>query len=148
MIIEYNKIKSPGGPGVNIHLNANELAEAITEYVGKRGVEIKGARTVFVNGEKCHHGNIFVDPSGEVTQNVSKMEVFDEFYHPSRNAMHDGVHREEEVLTHFSFRSREDGSILACTERKTKEEAMAEVDEDYEVISLDKENCPICQQWG
>lgn len=54
MIIMYGNGKTEFGPGIDIKLTADELADAIMKYVELHDVEIKGARTarVMVNFAK------------------------------------------------------------------------------------------------
>lgn len=54
------------GPGVDIHLTAEDVALAILEFVEVRGVTINGPRTITFNGEPCRSATIYVDPSGTV----------------------------------------------------------------------------------
>jgi len=52
------------GTGVDIELTGAEVAIAIMTYLTAHGVHVSGARTVFVNGNLCEKGKVYVDPSG------------------------------------------------------------------------------------
>lgn len=54
------------GPGVSIELSGDEVATAISAYLTSHGVSIQGPRTITVNGNLCHKGYVYVDPSGFV----------------------------------------------------------------------------------
>ena len=54
------------GPGVNIDLDGDEVAIAISAYLVAHDVHVIGPRTIRVNGELCKSGHIYVDPSGRV----------------------------------------------------------------------------------
>ncbi len=54
------------GPGVLIELSGDELAAAVDRYIAQHGVQVKGPRTVHVNGLSCACATVFVDPSGSV----------------------------------------------------------------------------------
>ena len=56
----------PIGTGVEILLTGEEVATAIESYLVARGVVIRGARTIRVNGDLCADGRIYVDPAGFV----------------------------------------------------------------------------------
>lgn len=55
-----------GGPGILIELSGNELSAAVDRYIAQHGVQVRGARTVRVNGLNCACATVFVDPSGSV----------------------------------------------------------------------------------
>lgn len=54
------------GPGILIELSGNELAAAVDRYIAQHGIQVKGARSVRVNGLNCACATVFVDPSGTV----------------------------------------------------------------------------------
>ena len=56
------------GPGVEIKLSGNELAEAVDLWVYSQGVVVRGPRTITVDDELCRgkNGRVYVDPSGFV----------------------------------------------------------------------------------
>lgn len=56
------------GPGIDITLDGNEIAEAIDQYLAARGVTVKGARTTSINEIIARDvvARIYVDPSGSV----------------------------------------------------------------------------------
>lgn len=66
MRISYVNGKSEYGPGVNIELTGDEVAIAIEAWLVAQDVNIRGPRTIKVNGALCEHGEIYVDPSGAV----------------------------------------------------------------------------------
>ena len=66
MKIDYGNGKTEFGPGVEIKLSGDEVAIAIDAFLVANGVNIAGARTIYVNGELCDSGRIYVDPSGWV----------------------------------------------------------------------------------
>jgi hypothetical protein len=72
MRIKYGKGKTEFGPGVDIHLTGSEVAIAIDAYLVVRGVHVNGPRTVTVNGDLCHFGLVYVDPSGFVINRGEK----------------------------------------------------------------------------
>lgn len=67
MRISVGKGKTEYGPGVNINLTGDEVAQAILDFVAKQNVVISGPLTVMVNGKLCKKGKVYVDPSGVVT---------------------------------------------------------------------------------
>jgi len=67
MKIGYGKGTTKYGPGVSIEIDGNEVAFAIDAFLVAHGVSVRGPRTVTVNGELCERGEIYVDPSGCVT---------------------------------------------------------------------------------
>lgn len=69
MEVEYGTAKTEWGPGVNIDLDGNEVAQAISAYLMAHGIHISGPRTITVNGMLCENGHIYVDPSGFVVHN-------------------------------------------------------------------------------
>ena len=66
MNITHGKGTDKYGPGVNIELDANEVATAIDAYLVAHGVHTSGARTVMMNGVTRNIGSVYVDPSGFV----------------------------------------------------------------------------------
>ncbi|HDR9227822.1 TPA: hypothetical protein QDB19_004072 [Burkholderia vietnamiensis] len=54
------------GPGVDVNLTGDEVAQAIDAYLVAHGIHINGPRTVTVNGKLCGSGRVYVDPSGFV----------------------------------------------------------------------------------
>jgi hypothetical protein len=66
MIIEEGNGTTKYGPGVSIKLDGVEVARAILAYLTSQGVDIDGAKTIRVNGELVDHGDVYVDPSGDV----------------------------------------------------------------------------------
>lgn len=74
MKIGFGKGTTKFGPGVQIDLDGNEIARAIDAYMVARGVVIRGARTISINGELIEAGEIYVDPSGFV---ITKGKKFD-----------------------------------------------------------------------
>lgn len=57
------------GPGVDIELTGDEVAQAIDAYLKLNDVHISGGRTIRVNGELCSSARVYVDPSGFVVSN-------------------------------------------------------------------------------
>lgn len=66
MEIQYGKGKTKYGTGVQIDLTGDEIAIAIDAYLTAHDVNVRGARTITVNGELCEKGEVYVDPSGFV----------------------------------------------------------------------------------
>lgn len=66
MNIRHGKGRTKYGPGVDILLTGNELAQAVLDYIAARGVDVTGPRTVTVGGELCTSARVYVDPSGHV----------------------------------------------------------------------------------
>lgn len=81
MKISHGNGRTQYGPGVNIDLTGDEVATAIFAWLVAKGVHVEGARTVTINGELCHYGLVYVDPSGFVITSqglkVSGRDVFD-----------------------------------------------------------------------
>ena len=69
MNVEYGKGKTAFGPGVAINLTGDEVAMAIDTYLTAHSVHVRGSRTIYVNGELCEDGRVYVDPSGYVVAN-------------------------------------------------------------------------------
>ena len=69
MKISQPKPLTKYGSGVLIELDDHDLATAIEAFLAFKGVYIRGARTITVNGELCENAEVFIDPSGEVTHN-------------------------------------------------------------------------------
>jgi hypothetical protein len=74
MKVELGNGKSQYGPGVDIFLDGNEVATAIDTYLVAHGIYVQGPRTIFVNGDQCESGGVYVDPSGFVIDNGKKIE--------------------------------------------------------------------------
>ena len=66
MQIKYGNGKTGYGPGVSINLTGDEVATAINQFLASRKINVKGPRTVTVNGDLCVNGHVYVDPSGSV----------------------------------------------------------------------------------
>jgi len=66
MKIEQGKGVSAYGPGVDIHLSADEVATAIDAYIVAHGAHVVGPRTVLISGMAGITGRVHVDPSGKV----------------------------------------------------------------------------------
>lgn len=64
MKIGYGAGKTKYGPGVSIKMSGEEVAIAIDAYLVAHGINVRGPRTIMVNGELCEEGHIYVDPSG------------------------------------------------------------------------------------
>jgi hypothetical protein len=69
MEISFGKGKTEHGPGVQIDLTGDEVAQAIYTYLKTHNVRITGPLTIKVNGELCESGSVYVDPSGAVVTN-------------------------------------------------------------------------------
>lgn len=50
MNIRHGKGRTKYGPGVDILLTGNELAQAVLDYIAARGVDVTGPRTVTGRG--------------------------------------------------------------------------------------------------
>lgn len=72
MNIQFGKGKTKYGPGVEINLTGDEVAIAIDAYLVAHGIYVHGARTISVNDDLCHVGQIYVDPSGFVISDGNK----------------------------------------------------------------------------
>ncbi len=70
MKIKHGKGTTKYGPGVEITLDANELALAIYAYLTARDTHIHGARTILIDGSLIGDREIkvYVDPSGKVVK--------------------------------------------------------------------------------
>jgi hypothetical protein len=73
MDVNYGDGTTEFGPGVSIDLTGDEVATAIDAWLVSHGVHVHGPRTIWVNGELCETGEIYVDPSGFV---VVKGKIF------------------------------------------------------------------------
>lgn len=73
MKIKYGKGNSEFGPGVDIDLNGDEVALAVSAWLVAHDVHIDGPRTITVNGELIELGNVYVDPSGFVIHEGEKI---------------------------------------------------------------------------
>lgn len=67
MEIKYGEGTSEYGPGVDIVLSGDELAQAIFDYIKSQGAIIEGPMTARANGGRCMSARVHVDPSGMVT---------------------------------------------------------------------------------
>ena len=58
------------GKGLYLHLDGNEVARSIDEWIKRQGLEVKGARTIRLEDPDPHMATggarIFVDPSGSL----------------------------------------------------------------------------------
>lgn len=66
MNIKFGNGQTEFGPGVEINLTGDEIAQAVSDYVKSKGVDVNGPRTIKVNGDLCKEGSVYVDPSGYV----------------------------------------------------------------------------------
>lgn len=66
MDIKFGNGTTKFGPGVQINLTGEEVARAIDTYLLAHDINVRGARTITVNGELCRNGSVYVDPSGFV----------------------------------------------------------------------------------
>lgn len=73
MNVKYGSGTTEFGPGISVNLEGDEVATAIDAYLVSHGVHVSGARTITVNGELCQSGNVYVDPSGFVICNGTKI---------------------------------------------------------------------------
>jgi len=73
MKVQHGNGQTQYGPGVDILLDGNELATAIDAYLVARGVHYIGPRTITVNGELCEKARVYVDPSGFVIDNGTRL---------------------------------------------------------------------------
>ena len=73
MIVKYGQGRTEYGPGVSIELTGDEVATAIDAWLVAHYVHVSGARTIFVNGELCKSGHVYVDPSGFVIADGNKL---------------------------------------------------------------------------
>jgi hypothetical protein len=71
--ISYGKGKTEYGPGIEINLTGEDVATAIDSYLVAHGMHVSGPRTVSVNGELCQEGAVYVDPSGFVIYEGTKL---------------------------------------------------------------------------
>lgn len=69
MNIEYGDGITMFGPGVKIELSGDEVANAISAWLEEMDIQVRGPRTITVNGEPCKNGRIYVDPEGFVIAN-------------------------------------------------------------------------------
>jgi hypothetical protein len=72
--VEHGDGKTGFGPGVTIDLTGDEVATAIDAYLVAHGVHVSGPRTITVNGDLCHAGFVYVDPSGFVVANGKRLD--------------------------------------------------------------------------
>ena len=79
MKVYHGNGKTKFGPGVQIDLSGEEVAQAISAYLVAHDVHISGARTIRVNGELCKEGAVYVDPSGSVIANGIRLTGSGEF---------------------------------------------------------------------
>ena len=73
MQVKYGKGTTRLGPGVSIELSGDEVATAIDAWLVAHGVHVQGPRTVTINGGLCADGHVYVDPSGFVIADGSKL---------------------------------------------------------------------------
>ena len=73
MNIKHGKGTTKYGPGVDIELTGAEVATAIDAYLVAHGIHVEGPRTVRLNQELCKYGRVYVDPSGYVIYNGTKI---------------------------------------------------------------------------
>ena len=74
MKVKYGKGKTEYGPGVEIKLTGDEVAQAISAYLVAHGIHVNGPRTITVNDELCEKGRVYVDPSGFVIADGEKYD--------------------------------------------------------------------------
>jgi len=74
MEIKHGKGKTKYGTGIEIKLNADEIAKAIYTYLIAHDIHVSGAATITSeNGKLLTEHSIYVDPSGQV---VAKGKLF------------------------------------------------------------------------
>lgn len=73
MNITYGKGTTEYGPGVAIDLTGAEVATAIDAYLVAHRIHVFGPRTIKVNAELIDCGHVYVDPSGFVMTNGTRM---------------------------------------------------------------------------
>lgn len=73
MRVELGNGKTEYGPGVSIQLTSDEVATAIDAYLVSHGIYVSGPRTVTVNGHMCKFGQVYVDPSGFVISEGTRL---------------------------------------------------------------------------
>ncbi len=71
MRIEHGQGTTQYGPGIDIHLDRNEVAIAIDSWLLGQSVYVNGARTVLFNPDRSCR--VYVDPSGYVIQDGEKI---------------------------------------------------------------------------
>lgn len=64
--IRYGKGKTEYGPGVQIDLTSEEVAQAISAYLVSHDINVFGPRTITIGGKLCEDAEVYVDPSGKV----------------------------------------------------------------------------------
>lgn len=69
MHIRYGDGETEYGPGVLVELAGDEIATAIDAWLTAHNITINGPRTIRVNGDICHNGEVYVDPSGILISN-------------------------------------------------------------------------------
>jgi len=78
MIIKYGEGSTKHGPGVDIWLDGNEVAKAISAYLVAHGVVVSGPRTTRdkrqPEDEATPTFRVYVDPSGFVIDNGEKFD--------------------------------------------------------------------------
>jgi hypothetical protein len=65
--IEFGPGETQYGKGIDITLTGDEAALAIRAYLLTQGVQVTGATTVTVNGQRVESAKVYVDPSGRVS---------------------------------------------------------------------------------
>lgn len=66
MDVRFGNGPTQYGPGVNIELTGDEVANAIETWLVAHNVHVGGARTITVNGDLCEAGRVYVDPGAFV----------------------------------------------------------------------------------
>lgn len=72
MKVNYRDKKIQYETGVQIDLTGDEVATAIDAYLVAHDIHVSGPRTIYVNGELCEKGMIYIDPSGFVIKDGEK----------------------------------------------------------------------------
>lgn len=67
---------APQRSPITIQITGEEIAQALDDFLRRRGVEIQGPRTVRVDGELAQHATayVIVDPSGSVKINGTQFQ--------------------------------------------------------------------------
>ena len=72
MEIKFGEGKTKFGPGVEVKMSGNEVAQAISAYLVAHGIYVNGPRIITVNGNLCKKGSVYIDPSGFLINNGEK----------------------------------------------------------------------------